>query len=260
VAVKRLANSSIAKNRTGRMDPVPPVLASGGTVTTITDDGVQYKLHSFTSTGTSTFTITSAGSDAICEILLIGGGGGGRDGFGPGSRAGAGGGGGGVMLSSFEAIPDTYDVRVGPGVSRQTRWSPTNSTSIKAQNNNLQLGAAPGGSASSDGASGSGQDYRNDQRNQGYPHFGIDRQGFPGAANPTPGYAGGGAGGAATGNTAGIGKTLTFTGTSVTYASGARGGGSATTNPNIGGAGSGSNPPGLAASGTNGALYIRYKI
>jgi len=46
--------------------------ASGGTETTITDGGVDYKVHTFTSSGT--FTVTVAGE---VEYLVVAGGGGG---------------------------------------------------------------------------------------------------------------------------------------------------------------------------------------
>ena len=50
---------------------VPPI-ATGGTVTDITQDGVNYRVHLFTSVGTSTFTVTRSGS---VEYLIVAGGG-----------------------------------------------------------------------------------------------------------------------------------------------------------------------------------------
>jgi len=84
--------------------------ASGGTETTEGD----YRIHTFTATGSDTFTIHSTGSVNIFEVLVVAGGGGG------GSRAGGGGGGGGVIHLpksyefSFPTAQD-YEVFVGDG-------------------------------------------------------------------------------------------------------------------------------------------------
>ncbi len=45
--------------------------ATGGTITTSGD----WKIHSFTSTGSSTFTITELGTDSDLEYLVVAGGG-----------------------------------------------------------------------------------------------------------------------------------------------------------------------------------------
>ena len=47
-----------------------PVNASGGTITEVTDGGVLYTVHTFTSTGT--FTVTYGGT---IQYLVVGGGG-----------------------------------------------------------------------------------------------------------------------------------------------------------------------------------------
>jgi hypothetical protein len=50
-----------------------PFSATGGTVTEVTDGGINYKVHTFTSSGT--FTVVSG--EAEVEYLVVAGGGGG---------------------------------------------------------------------------------------------------------------------------------------------------------------------------------------
>jgi len=63
-----------------------PHSATGGTVSTISMDGVEYTVHTFTSNGT--FTVTGSGSEADIDYLIIGGGGPGAGGLGAGGGAG----------------------------------------------------------------------------------------------------------------------------------------------------------------------------
>jgi len=85
------------------------IIATGGTKTT-PGDGWVY--HAFTSTGTSTFEITSVGFQAYCEVLVVAGGGGGG-----GSHSGGGGGGAGGIVWNPIWYPKTgiYTVTVGAG-------------------------------------------------------------------------------------------------------------------------------------------------
>lgn len=260
---KSLSNSTIRNNSNGKLNAIPAIQATGGSISTIVADGVRYRLHSFTSTGANTFTITYADPGAKCEALLIGGGGGGLNGFGPGARWGGGGGAGGVVMTSFDAIIDTYDMQVGSGSPRGSGAGSTfnrvRSSGIIPANQSWQIGAATGGNGGlGSGASGGGQRYENSQPNA--QAQGIYGQGFDGA---NPGWASGGAGGPGLGyGSGGPGVTLNFTGTSVTYASGNTSGSfsNAPLNPHIGGGGRGTYPPGAASGGTNGAIYIRYQI
>jgi len=86
--------------------------ASGGEETQITDQGIAYKVHSFTSTGTSQITVYKAG---FFECLVVAGGGAG------GSSNAAGGGGGGVVIQRVFVHAGTYDVVVGAGNTSGTR-------------------------------------------------------------------------------------------------------------------------------------------
>ena len=87
-----------------------PVVATGGTVLpNAYSQGRFYRVHAFTSTGSSAFQVTSAPSGASIEYLVVGGGGGG------GSDMGGGGGGGGVLTGSFSPTASTYNIVVGTG-------------------------------------------------------------------------------------------------------------------------------------------------
>ncbi len=71
------------------------VVATGGTVTDYTQDGKNYRVHTFTSSGT--FTVTQGGS---VDYLVIGGGGGGGGDYSGSHWTGGGGGGAGGYRSS----------------------------------------------------------------------------------------------------------------------------------------------------------------
>lgn len=96
------------------IDSIPPI-ATGGTVTNITQGGVNYRVHTFTSVGNTNFVVTRSGP---VEFLIVAGGGGGG-----GSKSvttgnwysGSGGGAGGVLSGTVLVIPKTYIVRVGDG-------------------------------------------------------------------------------------------------------------------------------------------------
>ena len=85
---------------------------SGGTETQITDQGISYKVHSFTSTVTTQITVDKAG---FFECLVVAGGGAG------GRSNAAGGGGGGVVIQRVFVHTGTYDVVVGAGNTNGVR-------------------------------------------------------------------------------------------------------------------------------------------
>ena len=80
------------------------VVATGGTVTDIEQDGKKFRVHTFTSDGT--FDVTRGGE---VEHLVVGGGGAG------GNFWGGGGGGGGVIMGLDNLSPQTYSIVVGAG-------------------------------------------------------------------------------------------------------------------------------------------------
>jgi hypothetical protein len=80
--------------------------ATGGTVETYTDgDGLTWRAHSFTTTGTNEFVVTRGGE---MEYLIVAGGGG-------GGKFGGGGGAGGMLTGSVNIATGTFDAIVGAG-------------------------------------------------------------------------------------------------------------------------------------------------
>ena len=97
--------------------------ASGGTLVSPNPGGME--IRHFPSTGSGSFTYTSATPDAELQVVVVGGGGGG------GERGGGGGGGGGVIywdgvpLSGLTAGPVTIPLSVGSGGEGKTNGPPT---------------------------------------------------------------------------------------------------------------------------------------
>jgi hypothetical protein len=89
-----------------------PVVATGGTVNDITVDGINYRTHRFTASGT--FSVSSLGALGTVDILLVGGGSGGRSGN---SNSGTGGGAGGVLRRHYNnsILAQNYTITVGTG-------------------------------------------------------------------------------------------------------------------------------------------------
>jgi hypothetical protein len=83
------------------------VEATGGTIIDTEIGGVAYRIHTFTTTGNSTFTVSKGGE---VEYLIVAGGGGGG-----GYVAAAGGGGGGLLTGSTTITPQAYTITVGGG-------------------------------------------------------------------------------------------------------------------------------------------------
>ena len=88
-----------------------PISATGGTVSDVTIDGVDYRIHEFTSTGTSSFEVISLGTtNGEMDVLVVAGGGG--TGY---NGTGGGGSGGVVFVSGHTAAPSNHTVTVGNG-------------------------------------------------------------------------------------------------------------------------------------------------
>src|SRR6056300_720227 len=94
------------------------ISATGGTITEITDSGVNYRVHTFTSSGI--FTVTS-GSGEVEYLVVAGGGGGSATGAGAGgyrcSVVGENSGGGVSAESKLFVTSQSYTVIVGAGGS-----------------------------------------------------------------------------------------------------------------------------------------------
>lgn len=188
---------------------------AGGTTSVISDGGVQYKLHVFTS-GVGTFTCPVQKN---VEYLVVGGGGGG------GVRHAGGGGAGGLLSGSATINAVTaYSVTVGAGGGSQNRGSNSAFGSIVAKGGGN--GSTNGSATAQDGGSGGGG---SNGRAGGAATSGQGNSG--GNANYGGfGAGGGGAGGSgsATANlmpgNGGAGVESSITGVSKYYAGGGGGG------------------------------------
>ena len=270
------------------------ITAIGGTITDITDGGVNYRVHTFTSS--ENFTVLG-GSGEVEYLVVAGGGGGSATGAGAGgyrcSVVGENSGGGVSAESKLFVTSQSYTVIVGAGgsggangqINDGYNGSPSQFSSI------IAFGGA-GGRNSGDpqlnnglsGASGSGGYAGGNGVNNGSVALGGNRtvgQGFAGGnsapkASGTSSTGGGGGAGAVGGtasavNTAGnggAGVTSSIDGTSTPRAGGGGGGiytNGTSSSGGIGGGGNGStgNSPGSSGSqntggGAGGAYSVSY--
>ena len=235
------------------INPVP-IIATGGSISTISVDGTNYRVHQFTSVGTSTFNVSSVGNfNNQVEYLVIAGGGG-TGGTGGGRAAiGGGGGAGGYRCSvpgemSGGGQPAEPKLTIQPGpitvVVGAGGAATTGNDSPGTKGNNSSLGpivsegggrGPTAGNAFPGGGSGGGGGHDGG----GQPGAGIPGQGFAGgwlgfrAADNFPGGGGGGAGGVGgratsgtgAGGNGGPGLVSSITGTPVARGGGGAGGG-----------------------------------
>ena len=89
------------------------VVATGGTVYDVDVEGTTYRVHTFTTTGNSTFTVTQGGS---VEYLIVAGGGAG------GAQNAGGGGAGGLVTGSTTVTSQSYTITVGAGAGPGPRF------------------------------------------------------------------------------------------------------------------------------------------
>lgn len=215
--------------------------ATGGTITT---DG-DYKVHTFTSSGT--FEVTFGSGDAWYLVVGGGGGGGGT----------AGGGAGGFRSNGTYDYPVTvgsYTVTVGAGGNGSASASTKGSTGSNSVFDTITSNGGGGGGAFSDanaaganGASGGGGGSDSTSPFTGRAGgTGTVGQGNDGGAGITGSTAAGGGGGAGavgsaaalnTGGAGGVGTASAISGASVTYAGG--GGGCGLSTRGDGGSGGG---------------------
>ena len=84
-----------------------PTVATGGTIADVNARGVKYRTHTFP-VGTTTFAVSSVGTNNTVEYLIVAGGGG-------GGGWGGGGGGGGVLSGTTTLTAQNYSIVVGAG-------------------------------------------------------------------------------------------------------------------------------------------------
>ena len=208
------------------------VIATGGDAVYDVDvEGTTYRVHVFTATGTSTFSVLQGGE---VEYLIVAGGGGAN--FNAASSAsGASGGAGGLLTGKTDIISQTYTVTVGEGGSKpSSAGTPWNNAAGSGEDSNVfgitAIGGGHGGtwSGNTGGSGGSGGG------RGGSTGFGTNGgSGIPGQGNDGgPGNRIAGAGGGAgtpgefrdatdgRGNFGGIGISSNITGQSHFYAGG----------------------------------------
>ena len=209
------------------------ILATGGTITDVTDGGTNYRVHTFSSSGSF---VVSRGGDV--QYLILAGGGGGT------AQRGGGGGAGGLLTGSTTVTSQSYTITVGAGgFGSAAPGYPSEGDQDGEDSTALGLTAIGGGGGARDGGSGGGS-------NAVWPSTvgsGTPGQGNNGGGNNSNGNGAGGGGGGAgatggfgSGNTAGgnggSGSSSNISGSGVTYAGG---GGGGTENGSGGSGGSG---------------------
>lgn len=275
-----IANLFLVDQSFGQAGPLR-LTGSGGSVTEVNIGGIWYEVHSYTTTGASTFTPPS-GASAV-EYLVVAGGGGGGGLPANGNVAGNGGGGAGGLLTNvggagFAVSVQSYNISVGTGgIAGVSGTSGGNggASSFATISTTGGGGGASSGAPNNNGANGGSG---GGSRINGTGGTGIAGQGNNGA-NASGNNGGGGGGGAnsagsvgtgTTGGAGGTGASNSITGTAVTYAAGGSGGNygtraagaNGTTNRGNGGGGaSGANGGNAFSGGTGGSgiVIVRYK-
>jgi hypothetical protein len=246
-----------------------PITATGGTITDITIDGVKYRVHTFTSSGTL---VVTAGSISDAEVLIVGGGGAGG-GSTTGTRGGGGAGGGRKKLTGQALAVGSYVVVVGDGgVSEGNLNSAANdggNSSFGAESATGGGGGAAGNNAGRNGGSGGGGRSSDFQAGTA-GGTGTGGEGNNGGAGGFGLGVGGGGGGAdaagaaaSSGGAGGAGDTDDISGTPTEYGKGGNGGGHASggagaANTGNGGKGA-SGASGVGSAGGKGVVIVRYR-
>ena len=119
----------------------PFTVATGGTVTT---DG-DYKIHTFT--GSGTFTVTAVGADDTVEYLIIGGGGAGHGG---GEYSKGGGGAGGYLTGNTSISTGNHTITIGAGATGIASASQTGPNGSNSSGVSLTAYGGGGGGAVED--------------------------------------------------------------------------------------------------------------
>jgi hypothetical protein len=228
----------IEEYRSGQWIAVSNVFAaSGGTETIVNVGGTNYKVHTFTTSGT--FTVQSG--TASVEYLIVAGGGGG------GSEHGGGGGAGGRLTGTTSLITAAYPITIGAG-GNGAAYSASNGAYLLGTNGAnstaLSLTAVGGGygasyrngatsQGNSGGSGGGGGAYDSGGSSGGSGTSGQGNAGGRGTVSGSPYTAGGGGGAGAAGSDStgsvggpgGIGVQSSISGTATYYAGGGGGAG-----------------------------------
>ena len=241
-----------------------PIVATGGTITDYTAtgtngvNGVQYRVHSFTTVGNSSFNVTDAGSSGQVDYHVVAGGGSG------GVGEGGGGGAGGFVEGTTVILAQNYSVTVGGGGGSSTSDQRGNDGGNSVALSITALGGGGGGSwltgQGKPGGSGGGGNSTNNSQNglggsatqPGSASGGYGNSGGNGSSNNKGGGGGGAALAGLSGNNqngkGGDGRSSNITGQTVFYSGGGGGGTIEGQTAGVGGQGGGGN--GFAGIGT----------
>jgi hypothetical protein len=218
-----------------------------------------YRLHTYTTVGTSGFTPACTG---FVEVLVVAGGGSGPSNNGGG--AGGGGGGGVIYSNSYQVIANTrYTVTVGAGGAAISGAFVGNNGGISQFGSLVAVGGGGGGNNTQPGragGSGGGSGEYAITNSIGYGGGYVPNQGFPGGYTTFTGGCGGGGGaggpgtncaGAGSAGQGGPGVMYSISGKETYYG----GGGGSSVNGGAGGAGGiGGGGNGGAGSGGSGTV------
>jgi len=243
-----------------KLTRTPPISATGGN--TVQDIG-GYRIHTFTATGTQSFTVT-VNQITGAKILVVAGGGGG------GQSTGGGGGAGGLIYTSSTTLSSgTYSITVGGGGAGSSAAGNNSGIGFKGGSSIIsgpgiatQTAIGGGGGGHNNALSGSGGSGGGAVNSPG--GAGTAGQGNPGGSDSGASYTGAGGGGAgqagqnAAGNggiingggNGGNGLAYDISGTSTYYAGGG-GGGSIAPRP-VGSGGLGGGGSAVFGGGTGG--------
>ena len=216
------------------------ITGTGGTVTTYSSGGVNYKVHTFTSSGAFT-----AGGSGLVDALVIAGGGSGDY-----AHAGGGGAGGHLETSSFNLNAGTYNITIGAGGAGHSSGVTGNNGNNSVLGTLVAIGGGGGGGNSGNGLSGGSGGGSGERTNLTSGAAGTTGQGNAGGGATTSyGGAGGGGGAGQVGEkgdtpggrpgNGGNGLASSITGSAVTRAGGGGGGGYLVTSQSSGGSGGG---------------------
>ena len=210
-----------------------------------------YRIHTFTTVGSQTFTVTSSPSSGVFQVLVVGGGGGGGGYY----NGGGGGAGGAAYTTSFTIAPGSYTVTVGGGGTGQSGYASAGGTGTSSSFSSL-TGSGGGGGGSDNNVNGVSGGCGGGMGPLGATSPGSGTQGYAGGYGTNganmgnlggaygSGYGGGGGGGmGSVGSNAltsggpgwgGLGKSYTVGGQTYFVAAGGGAGTADTDNTNFG--------------------------
>ena len=215
-------------NSSGTRTVTASSLPTGGNITTYSSGGTNYRVHSFTSSGTFTNTIASL---SISYLIVAGGGGGGSNG-----DVGGGGGAGGLLQGTTTGSVQSYSFVVGAGGAGGCGGQGGGGGCNGSQGGNSSafgltaIGGGGGGTRNNNGGNGGSGGGGGDAYTGRPGGSGTSGQGHAGGHSPNMDSnsgndqgGGGGAGGAGNSYNPGPGLSISITGSAVEYARGGTG-------------------------------------